>query len=359
VCEEPGCAKRFWTAQQLRVHCELHKGEKPFKCTEDACDATFLKHHQLREHMCSVHAPPGTKPYRCPQPGCDRSFSTNQHLRTHSRTHDDKRYTCVNPTCLTAQDLSPVCYPTWTALQHHVRTAHPPMCPHPRCKGKTFTAQQGLRAHLKLHEQCEIEEGLDDAASDTDSAASEPPTKKRRGGEIGRDWLCDVEGCSKAFKSKKALVTHRKVNHEDRRDHVCPHETCRRAFGYKHLLQRHLAKLHAPQSEPNSLDEGDESLADENTVSLMEISDITGKTYRIQSKKQVSVLHRIQCPHPDLQGLLTGRPYSASNSKHCEYVFSRSYDLRRHLRSEHDVEVEKERVDRWVQEAKTHQATSV
>ena len=31
TCVEPGCAKRFWTAQHLRVHSELHTGDKPFK----------------------------------------------------------------------------------------------------------------------------------------------------------------------------------------------------------------------------------------------------------------------------------------------------------------------------------------
>ena len=31
VCNEPDCGKRFWTSQHLRVHSELHRGEKPFK----------------------------------------------------------------------------------------------------------------------------------------------------------------------------------------------------------------------------------------------------------------------------------------------------------------------------------------
>ena len=29
----------------------------------------------------------------------------------------------------------------------------------------------------------------------------EPAVKKRRGGDHGRDWLCDFEGCTKDFKS--------------------------------------------------------------------------------------------------------------------------------------------------------------
>jgi len=42
----------------------------------------------------------------------------------------------------------------------------------------------------------------------------------------------------------------------------------------------------------------------------------------------------------------------SSTSRTCEYVFSRAYDLRRHLRAEHDVDVEKDKVDEWVKGAK-------
>ena len=53
---------------------------------------------------------------------------------------------------------------------------------------------------MKLHEQTEIEE-LMAVDSDAESCMDEPPRKKRRGGDIGRDWVCEVEGCGKDFKS--------------------------------------------------------------------------------------------------------------------------------------------------------------
>lgn len=62
------------------------------------CDEAFAKHHQLRSHLCTAHAPPGTKPYQCSHEGCTKSFSTNQHLRTHLRVHNGKRqfsYLCI------------------------------------------------------------------------------------------------------------------------------------------------------------------------------------------------------------------------------------------------------------------------
>ena len=83
------------------------------------------------------------------------------------------------------------------------------MCPHPECNGKTFTAQKGLRAHLKIHEQRAVEEDLKAAGSDGEDDSRgdlAPPPKKRRGGEIGRDWICDMEGCTKDFKSVRQLL---------------------------------------------------------------------------------------------------------------------------------------------------------
>ncbi|EIM87837.1 uncharacterized protein STEHIDRAFT_120110 [Stereum hirsutum FP-91666 SS1] len=251
ACPESGCNKRFWTSQHLKNHANvIHKGEKPWKCTELRCDAAFVKHGQLRAHLAEIHAPPGTQPHQCEYEGCTKSFPTNQKLRAHSKVHDDKRYTCVQGTCLASR--TPTYYPTWSALQHHIRTAHAPTCPHATCNGKTFTTQSGLRGHLKLHEEREMEGAVDAVATRKSDAEEdgegdgddERPTKRRRGGEVGRDWKCEEEGCIKDFKSKKALKTHHAITHLGRRDFVCERDGCGETFGYKHLLQRHSARVH-------------------------------------------------------------------------------------------------------------------
>ncbi|KAH9857901.1 hypothetical protein C2E23DRAFT_746762 [Lenzites betulinus] len=375
ACEEEGCGKRFWTSQHLRVHSELHRGEKPFKCNEVECNAAFSKHHQLREHVCQAHSPPGTKPYRCEHADCTKSFATNQKLTAHAKTHDVKRYTCVHKSCLPTEGVEPAYYFTWSALQHHMRTAHPPTCPHPLCNGKTFTQQKGLRAHLKIHAQRDEEGDMDGAVADPDTEDEERPRKRRRGGEVGRDWACDVAGCDKDFKSKKALTTHHNIAHLGRRDFVCPHEQCQRAFGYKHLLQRHLAKLHAPRSSSEDEDEyGDGpgsdsgSGADNDEPSdsalmadgTMDIDFITGSAYATRAREAIQQANKLQCPYPHLPAALSaeGSPEdgavaasAASSSKRrndCQYVFSRAYDLRRHLQAEHGVSVEREKADKWV-----------
>jgi len=49
-----------------------------------------------------------------------------------------------------------------------------------------------------LHEEREVEAGLDkDDGDDADPEEERKPKKRRRGGEMGRDWKCDIEGCGK------------------------------------------------------------------------------------------------------------------------------------------------------------------
>ena len=71
----------------------------------------------------------------------------------------NKQYTFVHPSCLAAASLTPTYYSTWTSLQHHVWTAHPPTCPHSSCSGGTFASHHGLRAPLKLRDEREVETG--------------------------------------------------------------------------------------------------------------------------------------------------------------------------------------------------------
>jgi hypothetical protein len=163
---------------------------------------------------------------------------------------------------------------------------------------------------------------------------------------------------------KKATTTHQKVTHLGLRDHICPHEGCNSTFGYKHLLQRHLAKVHSAHTgDSDSADPSDEEDNHEtdkdNAVQQMNIDTITGFSYASYANERISSSKALRCPYPDL-GLLTpesGDPdgtdvAGASTTKGCGYVFSRAYDLRRHLRAEHGVEVKKEKADEWVRRAK-------
>jgi general transcription factor IIIA len=126
-----------------------------------------------------------------------------------------ERYSCVHPDCLStaasslSSEANGIFFPTWTALQAHNRIAHPPTCPYTSCNGRTFSATKNLRAHLKVHQEREVEDALACMNGDEVDADEEAERKKRRrGGEIGRDWICKEWACEKAFKSVRRLFTN-------------------------------------------------------------------------------------------------------------------------------------------------------
>ncbi|KAI0793395.1 hypothetical protein C8Q75DRAFT_559342 [Abortiporus biennis] len=359
-CDENDCGKRFWTSQHLQVHMRLHRGEKSFKCTEPSCNASFAKHHQLRSHICTTHSPPGTKPYLCEHSNCSKSFDTNQKLRSHMKTHDAKRYSCTHPSCMGSKGVNALYFQTWSSLQEHMRIAHPPTCPHPSCNGRIFKQQSGLRLHLKVHDQKDVETQI---LCDNDSEHSDPdndrPKKRRRGGEIGRDWACEIEGCDKDFKSKKALMSHHKVSHLGRRDFVCPHESCKRAFGYKHILKNHLDRVHALETSDEDDFTSSHSDVPDIAPATFDIDDITGVTYRDRSQQQLLDKDFLCCPYPHMDILLSASDMIIEgSSKQCLYVFRRAYDLRRHLKAEHSLEVDKEVVEQYVRVTKKDKSIS-
>jgi general transcription factor IIIA len=141
---------------------------------------------------------------------------------------------------------------------------------------------------------------------------------------------------------------------------VCEEPACGRAFGYKHLLQRHAAKVHtardavAPDSSPSDDDEDNAAAeADAEYTPLVPQSSaidvLTGKMYASRRHSSRS----LHCPYPRLD--FPGWNVSAevpAESSHCDYYFTRAYDLRRHLAAVHDVEVDKEPVDEWTARAR-------
>ncbi|KIM33755.1 hypothetical protein M408DRAFT_60486 [Serendipita vermifera MAFF 305830] len=364
VCTEEECEKRFWTSTQLNIHRDTHDRElKPFKCTEGDCTEAFMKHNQLRAHFASAHCPPGTKNLRCEHEGCSKSFSTSQKLKAHIKVHQENRYACTTEQCL----MEPQYFQTWSLLQAHIQTAHPPTCPHPGCERK-FTSQKNFKVHLKIHEERKIQGELEDRM-DCDESNDEVAPSNRRATDVGREWNCDWEGCEKSFKSKRAMKVHINVSHREERNFKCDHQGCEKAFGYKHLLQRHMAKIHGVHSgkdgdSPAEVDAGDviemESIPEKVEPSFIEL--LTGKVHKRRAEqlgtstksgknpsKPNAARRILQCPWPHFSSSkddgVEGGEYA---QQRCEAVFHRAYDLRRHLKADHAFSVEKEELSAWL-----------
>lgn len=167
---------------------------------------------------------------------------------------------------------------------------------------------------------------------------------------------------------KKALTTHHTISHLGRRDFVCAVEGCGSAFGYKHILQRHQARQHGHDRTGAEEDEDHQHHADaDGELSEAErpqpkkrksrhlqsqnsiINEITGVAYE---ERTASTPAPLRCPHPVMEGLLLAHPAESfstlcGGTAPCEYVFGRAYDLRRHLRAVHGVELDKGTVDGW------------
>lgn len=446
VCDHEGtvngapCNKRFWTRQHLNRHVDgvhglgdgiaasLSSNAKSYPCTEPGCDAVFSKRKKLREHVWAAHTDqashdadkeeesPASLPFPCQHPGCEKKFATNAKRRAHFKTHTEARYTCALPHNGNADEV--LTFANWSALQAHMREAHPPTCPYPCCNGKTFKNKNNLKLHLRRHEEKEAE-ALADRADTAEAAQDGDAGNVHDGYDCSglRSFRCDWRPvgddderaasapCAKTFKSLHAMKTHIRVAHLKERPFAC---LCGKSYGHRHLLQRHAAKCTqsaSVQQEANESD-GEDAIFREGGGALPEslrgeggdsgnstsrkrkqghvdpdkpwersgskmVDLLTGALYAgpkianepAGNKKRRQMRGRVvSCPWPKLQSLVAqgtdeekAVDSSAQEMQECAHCFSRVYDVRRHLESKHHVRLDDREVRALLDESEVAQ----
>nr|XP_031860367.1 uncharacterized protein CI109_004255 [Kwoniella shandongensis]KAA5527439.1 hypothetical protein CI109_004255 [Kwoniella shandongensis] len=387
ACTREGCDKSFWTSSHLARHEAVHDKAELYSCEQ--CDQSFAKAHLLREHVAASHLPEGSKPWPCTHEGCGASFAMKAHLKAHEKTHDPTRYTCSHP----SHGTDFPSFPVWSALQTHMHQAHPPTCPHEECNGRVFKSHQRLRDHLKVHAEQEADKAKLLRDQQEGQVAEELPAiiadgltrrKKRRqssvgtmedggkspklrrvlSGDAGKDWACDHQGCEKRFKSKFAMESHRRAIHLKLRSHVCPIEGCGATYPYPANLKRHI-EAHSRPTTPSTPKRGEGQLL---TGMVKELRRFGCPAYALGVAPPPSTLAEHEEPpmqsvslitegvsevvvkeEPDLEPDQTREEQwreepaeqgQLSSPTECTMRFWRVYDVRRHLKAEHGIEME-------------------
>lgn len=125
----------------------------------------------------------------------------------------------------------------------------------------------------------------------------------------------------------QTMQTHHKIVHRRQLDFFCSNSGCGKRFGYKRNLKSHLRTcMPKPLATVPVTDQLGQSSS---TTSL--IDQLTGTSYLGESQKTRRVL---PCPWPSMADTVQ------SPRQSCAHVFGRMYDLRRHLKSGHGIEMD-------------------
>lgn len=279
-CEVPECGKAFDRPARLQIHMRSHTNERPYTCSEDGCDKTFLRAEHMKRHIQDKHR--DERNYTCDyilrtneegtQITCGKSYTTATKLKRHVAAHEAKEETrCTYAGCGKV-------FRKQETLQRHIKTDHlhekAYKCTHVEMDSQgqpveceqAFSKPKQLKNHVaREHEGvryfCEIcsPESVDGDLMEADPEMASLMSDITR---VGFPTYADLQhhlrtvhppacpDCGKECESNRALKAHMEIEHSalsERQTHLCTWPDCGRGFTKAGNLKVHMQSVHMKQ----------------------------------------------------------------------------------------------------------------